>query len=585
MARNNRRTFLKTVSGVLSTSSVGSGIAISKETDNNRQTKPSKLTRNQSEHQHKDRKNKSATSGPSPYPKLSWAMDLNGGMHIADPVLADEMLFLAVTTQNGPVSGKGYVAAHDPVTGNEIWKETDLPAPRTPIVSDGNLYFSTSVWEDFTEGGFFALDADTGERKWSRTDHLVWSDPVVTSDRLFTVKGQALNDEGEVAYALDSETGDTLWTYEDVSSFRQRVSYVDGTVFYRDGTALNAEDGSIVWRVTDENFTLYQTGDKLVYGIRSHPDHQTIEARSMKDGTIRWTAQTNTTDLRSIRLTVIDKTLLFIERTDEDSIITAYKPKSGKQIWQRTSTLPVAGDLVIANKRLLFRSGKWRPRKLTALDAKTGEQAWNHDFPAFLFSGPVIADETAYVGGRYEPVSNYSKSRAFICAIDVTSGERKWSYLIDDLDQRTSWDGEPPAAGTPVLADGRLYTATYPAGSTLDYEYTHLANLIALESTDQQPDTDHRLPGGEPPEACIEASPDPAKTDLDPGDCVILDASCSIDPEGSDLRYQWAVDDEFESYEDCIEVAVPARGEKAVRVWVTDSDGYIDVENITISAN
>jgi outer membrane protein assembly factor BamB len=497
MARNNRRTFLKSVGVTLGTTSVGSGLATSNEAGGIHSGTPTNQTSIPSQAEHTDI---FSDNGPSPYPKLSWEMDLGGSMAAAVPVLANETLFLAVTTQNGPTSGKGYIAAYNPNTGAELWKQTGLPAPRTPTVHNGVLYITTLLYEDSTEEGLFAFDTATGELLWHRSEYLEWADPVLADGQLFT-------ESNDGVYALDPATGEVNWKRDDVTGqigYRDwQIHFVDGRIFYGDGTALNADDGSVVWHVSDEDFTLRQTGKKLVYGIRNRPKSSALEARSMKDGTMRWSARLQVEDLRSIQFTVTDKMVLSTETTGESSIITAYKPKSGKQTWQNTSTPPVIGDLVIANKRLLFRSGPHWARRITALNVKTGVQVWNHDVPAFLFSGPVIADGTAYVGGRYEPESNYSQSRALICAVDVRSGDREWSYLIDDLDQRTFWDGEPPAAGPPIIADGRVYTATYPAGSTLDYEYTQYANLAVFESTDQQPDADHRLPdeveGGDSP--------------------------------------------------------------------------------------
>ncbi|ODR81257.1 hypothetical protein BG842_05345 [Haladaptatus sp. W1] len=411
-------------------------------------------------------------------------------MAAVEPVISDETLFLAVTTQNGPTSGRGYAAAYDPETGEELWKQTGLPAPRTPVVDDGILYITTFLYEDSTEGGLFAFDTDTGELLWRRSEHLEWADPILVNGQLFT------ESDGGV-YALDPTTGTVNWKRDDVTGkigYRDwHIHFVDGSIYLGDGTALNAEDGSIEWRTTDEDFLLRQTGHKLVYGIHNHSNSKTIEARSMKDGTVKWTAQTHLDDVWRRQLTVTETMVLSTETTAENSIITAYHSKSGKQAWQHTSPRPVTGDLIVANKRLLFRSGNYRAGRIAALNVKTGEVAWTHDDPTLLFyNGPVVANGTAYFGGQYKPGSNFIPRWALVCAIDVKTGEREWSYLLKGLDDQSTI--EPPAAGIPVVADGRLYTATFPGTSTTDWEYVRYANLVVFESTDQPPDDDHRLP-------------------------------------------------------------------------------------------
>ncbi|WP_394327476.1 PKD domain-containing protein [Haladaptatus sp. W1] len=76
-----------------------------------------------------------------------------------------------------------------------------------------------------------------------------------------------------------------------------------------------------------------------------------------------------------------------------------------------------------------------------------------------------------------------------------------------------------------------------------------------------------------------------AEHSLEPGDWVTLDASCSSDPDGRGLHYEWTGDDKFEGDNFCIGAEVPDSGEKEVRVTVTDSDGDTDTASVVLTAS
>ncbi|WP_458189549.1 outer membrane protein assembly factor BamB family protein [Haladaptatus sp. NG-WS-4] len=492
--------------------------------------------------------------GPRPYTTLDWNMDLDGSMYNIEPIVFNETVYLAVTTNSNVADSHGYLGAYDLDTGEEKWRRTDLPAPKTPAVDDDAVYFATQIFESpHPSGGFYALDVDTGETMWTHTEHESWSPPVVSDDLVFTS-----NRDG--TYAFCCADGDPFWETDGIDGLGDDVgdalSYIDETVFVSDGRAIDADDGSILWYVSPENGTLGSPAahDDMVYYVRTEylvgdDDHVVVEARSANTGALEWTYESEGSNTWDGRLAITDDHVFLVDMNTE-------------------------GGSVIA------------------LDAESGTKAWATPVEGAFFSSPVVGDRTMYLGGQYVPESTSSAGRALVHAIDCATGDREWSYLFDSSDLETSPE-DPPAAGTPIVADGKLLTATYPAGSTLDYQYVNYSNLFVLESSGKRPNSDHRLPtddksdgrcGFPKPEACIEATPNLDSDDLDAGDAVRLDAFCST---GDELKYRWDTDGDgqYEEYGGSVRVAVPTSGSLVVKLQIMDANGDTDTTSVCISAN
>ncbi|GAA0239680.1 PQQ-binding-like beta-propeller repeat protein [Haladaptatus pallidirubidus] len=447
--RNTRRTFLKTVGVAVSVASCDSAIAASRDSDSDHDWKQSNSWAGL--RATPGRTAAITDNGPTPYAKTDWKMDLGGSMYNTEPIVVDETAYLAVSTANDPSKSEGFVGAYNSKTGNQRWKRADLPAPRTPVVSDGRIYFATKIpsTPDADRGGLYALDAENGKIEWNRTVVQEWAAPIVTEQRVYTS-----NENG--AYALNRTTGETIWKTDGVGGIADGVggalSYSDSTIFFGDGTALNAENGSMKWCIDHDQFTLgnHAATDDMVYYIRTErvvgdDDSVSVTARSIDDGTTQWAYESNMSNEWDGRLAIAGGHVVLLNTNDEDSIIKA-------------------------------------------LDAETGAVVWTQRVNGTYFSSPTIANETIYVGGRSVPGSNRWDGQAVIYAIDLQTGEQKWAYLLDSTDLETSPEN-PPAAGTPVVADGKLYTATYPSGSTLAYRYIYYSNFFVLESYPTLPDS------------------------------------------------------------------------------------------------
>ena len=495
--------------------------------------------------------------GPTPYATLDWKMDLDGSMFHVEPIVTDELVYLAVTSDNTPGETTGYLGAYDLETGERRWKRTDIPSPKPPTTDGDKVYVATKSFETSNsgDGGMYALDAASGETVWTRTDHDVWSPPVVTDDRIFSS-----NRHG--TYAFDPQTGNTVWQTAGVSGLSEDVgdalSYTDETLFLSDGKALNAADGSMKWRVSPDDTTLGNPSstEQMVYFSQTNyltgdDDSVEIQARSPDSGRLEWNYESSEQNRWNGRPVITDEHVIFVD-TSEDST-------------------------------------------LKALDRMTGETAWTTNMVGESFSNPVVGNGTVYLGGNISELG-------IIHAIDDSTGELQWTYPLDSTDLQTSPEN-PPAAGVPVISNDKLYVATYPVDATLDYEYTYYSNFFALGSSDLQPDGNTGLPDDNEPDggdetsdkpdeetespsldACIEVTPSPDSTDLDGGDVLQLDASAST---GSELRFEWDVDGDgaYERGGRSIHVSLPSCGSLSITVRVTDGDGETDTASVSMAAN
>ncbi|WP_227380656.1 PQQ-like beta-propeller repeat protein [Haladaptatus halobius] len=438
MLTNTRRTFSQTIALTALTFCAGSGLVLSKETDDpNNGESPAEWPTYRST---VGRTGATTDSGPASPVTTTWTMDLKGGMMTTEPVVADGTLYLAVTTDNSPSQSRGYVAAYDSETGDQQWIRDDVPGVNTPTVAVGTLYVATNVSpeSDSEDGGLIALDRQTGETTWQRDDHVAWADPILVDDRVYTVKEHSPEDPGTSVQALDASTGDTVWQTADVQG---DVCYADGTVFTTDGTALNAADGTVLWSVAADGMmgqhVIQAVDNGLVYGVIQEGDsnQNVVQARSPDDGSVQWSFPTGTSGF-----------------------------------W--------AGRLTVGAGHVFFRTTMNGTHAIRALDAKTGEGAWSYDADTELTSDLTVADGILYAGGRTD--SDPELGDAVIVALDAAAGEREWDYIFG----RWELDEYGPAANAPIIANGRVYTATYPKGSTLDYQYTEYGDLYVLGCSD-----------------------------------------------------------------------------------------------------
>ncbi|WP_433632056.1 PQQ-binding-like beta-propeller repeat protein [Halomicrococcus sp. NG-SE-24] len=420
MTTNSRRTFLKSIGLTVGAASASGGIAIAQQYQNadNEMATPTDWAMYRGG---VGRTGASAQSGPSSQATTEWSMDLNGGMYATEPIIADGTLYLAVTTANSPSNNKGYIAAYDPASGTKKWQQSGFARPSTPALGGEGLYVATSTSsDDDSKGSFHALDPATGETKWSRQEYHSGTPPVVAAGRVYT--------DGPGASALDAASGKTVWKQDNVTGI---ASFANDTLFYSSGIALNAADGSKQWSVDTDTVRLHAVSDGQVYGVGKTDQGLNIQARSANNGTVQWTSE--------------------------------------------IADVQYTSHLTIANGRVFFRTGTYRSSEIMALDSATGDVAWTYESSdADIGSDVTVADGVLYAGGRTKP--GRGAGEAIIVALDASSGERKWQHTLG------SWEFKEygPAVFTPVIANNKIFAATYPMGSTIDNYYTDHGNFHVI---------------------------------------------------------------------------------------------------------
>jgi outer membrane protein assembly factor BamB len=361
-------------------------------------------------------------SGPGPNVTTERSFDLNGGMYTTEPVVTDGVVYMAVTTALTPSSSEGYVAAYDPDAGETVWKRDDFSRPGTPTVGDGTVYFGTRGSEEASGSGFFAVDSGTGETKWHKEESDWRDNPLVADGGLFA------DVSGGIA-RFDPDTGDVVWKTEAASEV---TCFGDGTLLCGNGVALNADDGSVRWDVSGDGDVLQTVADGRVFSTENRSGEYAIKARSVEDG---------------------------------------------HELW--THTLAMSGywfgnRLTVANGCVFYRIND----AIQALEVENGYDAWTYEADASLAGAVSVAGDTLYAGGRADPETE--TGNAVVLALNTTTGELDWRHEFGE------WDSEEygPAANSPVVVDGKVYTATYPLGSTLDWMYTRYGDFHILGSAD-----------------------------------------------------------------------------------------------------
>ena len=542
-----RRALLKTVGITLGTAASGTHVSANTSDDYNSQSDSWTCVRSGP-----SRRGATDDRGPYPYPATDWKMDLEGSMYDVEPVVADKTVYLAVTTENNPSKCTGFVSAYDLQTGDRQWKQSDLPAPKTPSFNNGTLYFATRGAENVSteDEGLYAMDANNGSIKWQLSDPQCLS-PIVVGNTVYTA-----NSSG--AIALDAESGDPIWQVNNVGGIAKRadgaLSYTDETLFFNDGTAIDTNAGSIKWKIDGDSIIGSNVGgDKRVYSIRTDyidgdDTDVAVEARSIADGEVEWTHNAISPNRWDGRLALADGYLFLLDSSNGNSI-------------------------------------------LKALNADTGTKAWTQTTHGELRSDPTIANGTVYIGGWFMPGSNVQEAQSLVYAFDISTGRREWAYLFDDGGLATSPEN-PPTAGSPIVVYDKLYVVTQPAESTLDYRYINYSNFYALCSSTHQLDSNRRLPTNSPNDsdqqsslaARIEANPDLDSEDLDAGETLKLDASSST---GRKLAYEWDTngDGRYDRFGSCIYVTLPRSGSITVELKISGNGQRTDTMTIKVPKN
>jgi outer membrane protein assembly factor BamB len=118
--------------------------------------------------------------------------------------------------------------------------------------------------------------------------------------------------------------------------------------------------------------------------------------------------------------------------------VRAVGARDGTERWTHDARLGIAGDVTVADGRVLVGS---RSYDLIALDAATGKELWKHYYWfSWIESPPVVRDGVVYTG---------SSDATHVYAINLADGSLRWKSAVPGYSwQRTAVNDEVVVAGT-----------------------------------------------------------------------------------------------------------------------------------------
>jgi len=290
--------------------------------------------------------------------------------------------------------------------------------PVYPPVVDDALYCT----EGWTGGTAIALSSEDGIQQWSNSDlpPMRWA-PALHDDRLLV----NTREEGNVVrlHALDIASGDQLWVQEEgitaSSGEHPPISpTVRGESVYigsnRGVLRCDAATGEIDWTAT--------LGPHVVE-TENGPTWRTDWAKPAVTADRVFTFDMNDSYRTTRTVYAVDR------RTGDREWIAELDVGDG---WYLKGHVVAGADRVFVSALKPHVSAgmddsPWSgAERLFALDAASGEVAWDWKLPKKTLSPPAYADGTLYVGEWY-PDADTGR----LHAIDVSDGSLTWSYETD----------------------------------------------------------------------------------------------------------------------------------------------------------
>ncbi|HKG25564.1 MAG TPA: PQQ-binding-like beta-propeller repeat protein, partial [Thermomicrobiales bacterium] len=305
----------------------------------------------------------------------------------------------------------------------------------SPAVAAGVIYVGG-------EDGLYAVDALTGAERWHvATEFPTTASPAVVGGVVY------VGGVDHVFYAIDAGTGIERWRFETGGKIRSSAVVADGAVYFSsyDGNlyALDAGTGEERWRsdrAGDDLFSSPAVADGVVYVGGGDMDGGTLLALNAEDGSPVWR-------YRVAANIATSPTLLggIVYAGSDDGYLYAIDVASGKRQCRhymekiiRSSPAALDGVIVVAN----------RLHRLVALNAGTCEPLWQFEAGDWIDSSPAVSGNTLYLGSKDDS----------LYAVNAGTGEERWSFPTGG-----SITTSPAVAGGVVYfasQDGFLYAVT-----------------------------------------------------------------------------------------------------------------------------
>ena len=203
----------------------------------------------------------------------------------------------------------------------EIWKINNYNKKEkklNPILYFAQIDNKLIVNDNLSK--LYSVDLNTGKILWSRYSSSSFNSNInVFQDKFYTI------DFDNVLRAISSKNGNELWNFQTENSFiksEKKLSIVikDEIIFFvnnlGDVTALDVNNGSLVWQTPTQTNTIYQNAFSLensdlvfenntIYFSNNKNEFFSIDART---GTVKWAQSINS----SLRPTIIENLIFTV---------------------------------------------------------------------------------------------------------------------------------------------------------------------------------------------------------------------------------------------------------------------------------
>ena len=289
----------------------------------------------------------------------------------------------------------------------------------SPVISDGILYMTQ-------DSNLVAVDAATGATLWVGPD--TGASPAIAGGVVYTV--------GRTAYALDAVTGNRIWSRGLGTPSVEDLALSDGMVFtaadptfqYDSLVALNAGDGSIIWRTsTGTAVGAPAVSHGLVY---AGGDLRKVNALDARTGRHAWVGHSRNV----LSPTTAVGNIVYV---GTEGSVFALDGGSGETLWFGNGGGFVYTNLVVADGQVIASAAD--TGRLTASDALTGARNW-----------VTVLDD--HEGGYLAEANGvlYANTGFTVYAVEASTGVVLWSHGL----------GPFYTPSYPIVSDGVLYVGS-----------------------------------------------------------------------------------------------------------------------------
>lgn len=285
--------------------------------------------------------------------------------------------------------------------------------------------------------------------------------PVIADGRLF------VEDVNAVVHSFDAATGAAGWSTEiakkdqnAAARFGGGVSYDDGKLFATDGlgdvVALNAKDGSEIWRVRPG--APLRGAPSIAYGqLYVVTQDNQLFALSETDGKVVWTStgSLESQGVFGVAAPAVGQGTVIAGYSSGE--LNAYRYENGRSLWgdalSRTSISTSVSSLADIDADPVIDQGQvyavGQGGRMVALEIVTGQRLWEQDFAGL--STPYVAGEWVFV---------VTDDARLIC-IQRGSGKIRWISQLRGFKNMKKhknpiyWTGPVAAGNQLVLVSSR----------------------------------------------------------------------------------------------------------------------------------